>query len=953
MPGQDAAEPTPQRPGAARRLAAVASLAALVVAAGFLLVGIVAHLLAVLLAVATLLICASSGWYAVSRRGVIRMIALLVVVAAAATTSTGLAFADLSLWRALLVVVLGAVSVLAARYALKRTRSQLQANAAQLVRAGRPAHPVLIMNPKSGGGKAERFQLDAECEKRGIEPVVLQPGDDLLQLAEEAVARGADVIGMAGGDGSQALVASVAARHGISYVCVPAGTRNHFALDLGLDRDDVVGALDAFADGVERRIDLAAVNGRTFVNNASLGLYAEIVQSPEYRDAKLRTAANMLPDLLGPGATQLDLRYEGPDGQAYQTAQLILVSNNPYQLDHLAGRGTRPRLDDGVLGIMALLVADAAQAGALAALEAAGQVSRFSGWTEWSATRFEINSAGPVQIGVDGEALTMDPPVVFVSRPGALRVRLPRHALHLSPAARTVHVLSSSTLTELGRVAVGRPAPGLGLRAGGGRRPGRPDEVLDVFTERPVVIDRADDPGQPVQQRPAPGGRLTSGERRRLVAGQQFTRRHRASVVQRGAEFLGGLPGERLHVLLPAGCLDQADRGGDGQPPHGMDLTGGALVDRRQAGLRTRLAGQLRGQPGDSGIQQPVQAGRRHLRRVAQRRSEVVAMRGQVDSVEPGGAGEPAAEVGGGVGDPGQGAAGGRLELGGGPVDLGEYRPGHPERHRRLQRPRRRFISHGRAEPPEHRGQQVITAPARRGVGITRRPGHDDGQRRGRFHERGERGGLAETERAQAGGSRHALDERDALLRAEGELSQPAAAQRLACGQQGPVRPEYPADAGHGPERVRQLHDLARGPRARAGHRRHDAVVEEIGEPLAEPARHGGVTGQERQQPDGEDRPDIGRIQPRRAACSPRQQQVALVRKLLLLGQADRGKRAHARAHSVHRPSVAKRLPGFGAPPLHRIEQARPDLDRLARGNGPDEAEVRAARLGDRQGGHR
>ena len=125
----------------------------------------------------------------------------------------------------------------------------------------------------------------------------------------------------------------------------------------------------------------------------------------------------------------------------------------------MGGRGTRPRLDDGMLGIVAVMIADAAEAGMLAAFEAAGQVSRFAGWTEWSSPRFEINSGAPVQIGVDGEALTMDPPVVFVSRPGALRVRLPRHALHLSPAARTVRVLSGSTLTELSRVAVGRAGP--------------------------------------------------------------------------------------------------------------------------------------------------------------------------------------------------------------------------------------------------------------------------------------------------------------------------------------------------------------------------------------------------------------------------------------------------------------------------------------------------------------
>ncbi len=313
------------------------------------------------------------------------------------------------------------------------------------------------MNPKSGGGKAERFHLADECRQRGIEPVVLKPGDDLLQLAEDAIARGADVIGMAGGDGSQALIASVAARHDVPHVCVPAGTRNHFALDLGLDRSDVVGALDAFTDGVERRIDLAVVNGRTFVNNASLGLYAEIVQSPDYRDAKVKTAASILPDLLGPDAVPLDLRYTGPDGQAHPTAQLILVSNDPYQLDYPGGQGTRARIDQGVLGIVTVTITDADDARKFAGLDAVGQVRRVPGWVEWSAPRFEVRSGAPVQIGVDGEALTMNPPLVFASWPGALRVHLPRRALQLSPAARTVRVLSGSTIAELGRVAAGQP----------------------------------------------------------------------------------------------------------------------------------------------------------------------------------------------------------------------------------------------------------------------------------------------------------------------------------------------------------------------------------------------------------------------------------------------------------------------------------------------------------------
>jgi diacylglycerol kinase family enzyme len=444
------------RPTVGERVSAVAALLALVAAAGFALLGIALHLAAILVVTLGLLICVTGCWYAVSRRGLIRLISLLVVLAALGGTIAGLFFAGINWPLLLLIAVLAGVSVVAARHALRRTDQALRADSARLALAGQPEHPVLIMNPKSGGGKAERFQLATECRKRGIEPVLLRPGDDLRELAEDAVRRGADVLGMAGGDGSQALVASVAARAGLGYVCVPAGTRNHFALDLGLDRADVVGALDAYEDGLERYIDLAEVNGRTFVNNASLGLYAQVVQAPEYRDAKLRTAAAMLPDLLGPQAEPLDLCFSGPDGAERRTAHLVLISNNPYQLVPAGGGlGTRERIDRGVLGVVTVTVTDAAQASRFLALEAAGQPRRFSGWAEWTVPRFEIRSDAPVPVGVDGEALILHPPLVFTLRPAALRVRLPRRTLRRSPAARTVHVLSASTVAGLAQVAGG------------------------------------------------------------------------------------------------------------------------------------------------------------------------------------------------------------------------------------------------------------------------------------------------------------------------------------------------------------------------------------------------------------------------------------------------------------------------------------------------------------------
>ena len=130
-----------------------------------------------------------------------------------------------------------------------------------------PRRPVLFVNPRSGGGAASRAGVAERARERGIKVVILDSGQSLARYVGEAVDQGADALGMAGGDGSLAVVAAAAAAHGLPFICVPAGTRNHFALDLGVDRHDVAGALDAFSDAVERRIDLAEVNGRVFLNN--------------------------------------------------------------------------------------------------------------------------------------------------------------------------------------------------------------------------------------------------------------------------------------------------------------------------------------------------------------------------------------------------------------------------------------------------------------------------------------------------------------------------------------------------------------------------------------------------------------------------------------------------------------------------------------------------------------
>jgi len=369
-----------------------------------------------LFALACVIVALIAAWHGVLRTGAVRVAGLVIGVlglgaAVALMASDGLLEELLVVGALVLSGILG--------------RRVFDVHTALPSRPA-PQRPVLFYNPKSGGGKAEQFKLADEARAREIEPIELRLGDDLEQLVRAAVAAGADGLAMAGGDGSQAIVAAVAAEHDLPYACVPAGTRNHFALDLGVDRDDVVGALDAFVDGGERRVDLAEVNGRVFVNNVSLGLYAEAVQRAGYRDAKLRTLLDTVPDVLGPDGGGLDLRWSGPGGHEHRAGAAILVSNNRYRLGRAVGSGTRPRIDDGLLGITI--------AGSSIGGGSGGRLPQRP-WREWTAPDFEVGADHPVPAGIDGEAVKLDPPLLFRIRPGVLRVRIARQHPGASPSA--------------------------------------------------------------------------------------------------------------------------------------------------------------------------------------------------------------------------------------------------------------------------------------------------------------------------------------------------------------------------------------------------------------------------------------------------------------------------------------------------------------------------------------
>jgi diacylglycerol kinase family enzyme len=361
-------------------------------------------------------VLAGAYWF-LAHRGLLRWIALALVVAAPVLILVAYAYARL-LWVALVAVALMALAGGAGRTALSPSGQDAAMPAAP---AARPRRPFLIMNPRSGGGKVVKFALKDKAEALGAQVVLLDgPGIvDVAALARRAVADGADLLGVAGGDGTQALVAGIAAEHGLPFLVISAGTRNHFALDLGLDREDPAAGLDALTDGEELRVDLGVIGGRTFVNNASFGAYAEVVRSPAYRDDKRGTTLELLPDLLnGHRGARLSAQAGGTE---ISGPQALLVSNGQYQLSDFAGLGRRGRLDTGALGVVAVSVNSARQAVELVRRQ------HGNGLEVLTAGEVIVSAdAAEIPVGVDGETVMFPTPVRCTIQPQALSVLVPR-----------------------------------------------------------------------------------------------------------------------------------------------------------------------------------------------------------------------------------------------------------------------------------------------------------------------------------------------------------------------------------------------------------------------------------------------------------------------------------------------------------------------------------------------
>ena len=275
-----------------------------------------------------------------------------------------------------------------------------------------PNHPVLIVNLRSGNGRAAAIDLIHTAQRLGLETVTMQPGDDLAGLASSLVDQGCDHLMMAGGDGSLAIVAAVAVTRDVPFSCVPVGTRNHFAMDLGLDRSHPLQSLDAALDGSEKLIDVGIVAGQVFLNNVSFGIYPRAVADPEYRSHRARSMVDAAVDMVSHPETQITLTL--PDGRVVSDIEVLLASNNPYRFIGPPDFARRPTLDTGTLGI---ILAD----------RRSRQKRGPSAFTRWETQKLTVHSdPASIQVGVDGELRQFQAPLEVTIAPKSLRVLIPR-----------------------------------------------------------------------------------------------------------------------------------------------------------------------------------------------------------------------------------------------------------------------------------------------------------------------------------------------------------------------------------------------------------------------------------------------------------------------------------------------------------------------------------------------
>ena len=289
-------------------------------------------------------------------------------------------------------------------------------------------HPV-ILNGKAGS-QVFAEKLGEAFEGAGVDADVmtLEPGGDVRELTRRALKRRPGVIVAAGGDGTIGAVADVVRGTGTALGVLPAGTFNHFAKDLGIPLD-LAEAARVVAAGKRARIDLGEVNGRVFINNASLGLYPGVVRERERQQRRLRRSkrAAMLWATLAAlqRPPQLDLLLE-LDGRLQRcAAPFVFIGNNEYLVEGF-DIGKRARLDAGNLNVYTTRRCGTAGLIKLALHAIFGQLHQANDFMHTSVRSLRIESRRPrLLVATDGEVSLLETPLEFRVLPGALEVIVP------------------------------------------------------------------------------------------------------------------------------------------------------------------------------------------------------------------------------------------------------------------------------------------------------------------------------------------------------------------------------------------------------------------------------------------------------------------------------------------------------------------------------------------------
>ena len=287
---------------------------------------------------------------------------------------------------------------------------------------------ALVGNSAAGGGGARDVAGEVEHALReaGCD-VEVCTGDDLEAEARRA-AEGADAVAAVGGDGTVNAVASALAGTSIPLLVVPAGTLNHFARDLGVPLDPAEAAL-LVRDGTPRRVDVAEVNGRVFVNNSSIGAYPLAVVLREHLQEQ---GAGGKWTAMGRAALRtfrrfptLRVRIAGDDGAVDLETPFVFVGNNPYGGENV-GPGQRERLDGGRLGVLTAEAPTRSAAVRTALAAALGRLDAASG--VWRGEPAEVTieaGAASLLVSLDGEVVRLETPLAYRARPGAKTTRAP------------------------------------------------------------------------------------------------------------------------------------------------------------------------------------------------------------------------------------------------------------------------------------------------------------------------------------------------------------------------------------------------------------------------------------------------------------------------------------------------------------------------------------------------